>query len=244
MHCAFFGSDMKNEFGQLLRKYRRRCVDPLNGRRLSQYRLAVLLEFEASATGYSNSSVSKWERGETTIRHTDRLLLVGLIQILTSCGGIETQSEAQLFLRSGDYRPLSKAEIARIWPNEKPSSFLDITTKHPSKWTVQLKRESDGEIFHVDWAQLELLLKSKSSNELSSNILPSPLESLTNREKEIALFLASEDGADLTNQAAANHLGISKYTLRKHLRNIYRDLPVNSRPGLVHLILQWQQNQD
>ncbi len=101
-------------FGLLLSKYRRRCLDPLRGGMLTQERLAELLEHEANISGYTGIRISNWERGQETIRHDNRELLVGLIIILHRHGGFSSLQEANELLFAGGYRDLDEAEIGQV----------------------------------------------------------------------------------------------------------------------------------
>lgn len=103
-------------FGQLLWRCRRNCTDPDRGGQLTQERLAELLDVVAGVPGYSDVRVSNWERGEETIRHDRRDVLVGLIQVLVNCGGIATLIEANRLLAIGGYKRLEEDEISKIAP--------------------------------------------------------------------------------------------------------------------------------
>ncbi|MCI0397266.1 MAG: ATP-binding protein [Chloroflexi bacterium] len=105
-----------NTFGALLAKYRRQCTDLLRGGMLTQERLAELLEQEAKVAGYSPVRVSNWERGQETIRHDNRELLVGLVYVFHRCGGLYSLDEANGLLFAGGYRQLDEVEIQRVAP--------------------------------------------------------------------------------------------------------------------------------
>lgn len=127
-------------FGALLSKYRRNAVDPRRGGMLTQERLAELLEQEANVKGYTAIRVSNWERGEEVIRHDNRQLLVGLVQVLSVCGGVTTLDEADTLLHAGDYRQLNEAEMQQINPawlsGEKALSPYPITPSPPHPVTL------------------------------------------------------------------------------------------------------------
>ncbi len=235
---------MKQSFGQLLRKYRHECADPDRGGPLTQKRLADFLAEEGFVI--SDVTISNWERDQVQISHTDRALLLVLIRILHRHNGIRNRPDADRLLFSGGFRSLDEDEISQInsdWLDTKPTPSTGITFSDPTDWTVQLTRKSDGEVYEVNSAWVESLLKNAPSSESSSSTSPPSWNNLTKREKEIALFLASESVADLTNAAVARQLGISVNTLRRHLRSIYNKLRVNSRAGLVHSVLKWQRDQ-
>lgn len=63
-------------------------------------------------------------------------------------------------------------------------------------------------------------------------------DALTSREMDIFTLLGEPQAIELTNEALAQDLNITRNTLRKHLRNIYKKLNIRSRAGLVGLSLQ------
>jgi DNA-binding NarL/FixJ family response regulator len=56
-----------------------------------------------------------------------------------------------------------------------------------------------------------------------------PLPTLTPREREVLVLLASGH----TACSAAAQLGVSEHTLKTHVKNLYRKLDVSSRAGMV-----------
>lgn len=136
------------DFGKLLRTYRNECFDPdFPGRRLTQERLGELLGREMDIQGgYSGAAVSDWERDKSKIHADQRLVLISLIKILHECGGIQTPSEANYFLASGNYRALDSEEILE-------TSFTvqtDPQLKEPTAATAGL-----GEPHRFLWSLLE-----------------------------------------------------------------------------------------
>lgn len=127
-----------NEFGQLLKKYRLSGVDPDSGGKLTQERLAELLDIKAGIVGYSGVRVSNWERGEEVIGQEKRDLLVGLLLVLYLCRGIKTLAEADDLLFSGNYRYLDENEAAQInedWRKSKQvvrASFHEDIPQEPN----------------------------------------------------------------------------------------------------------------
>lgn len=146
-----------NEFGTLLRVLRRQSTDPIRGGSLTQERLAELLEKEAGLEGYTGTRISNWERGEEIIRHDNRPLLTGIIQVLHHYGGIPALEKANELLFAGDYRHLSEAEIQQInpaWlqtPNEVPKTSQ--ITNLPTPFSTIILQEWLETIFH--WSQAD-----------------------------------------------------------------------------------------
>ncbi len=64
---------------------------------------------------------------------------------------------------------------------------------------------------------------------VSGNYLDSRLQSLTNREKEVAKSVS--DG--LSNREIADQFDISERTVKTHLTNIFKKLQIKDRVGLV-----------
>lgn len=123
---------MSNQFGNFLHKYRRQSTDPKRGGMLTQERLAELLESLAGMPGYGGVRISNWERGQEIISHDKREVLVGLIFVLHTCGGISTLEQANEFLFAGNYRHLDTDEIRQIdatWLTAIPVQPAGITTE-------------------------------------------------------------------------------------------------------------------
>lgn len=84
-------------------------------------------------------------------------------------------------------------------------------------------------------------------NPLPTNYVPqgvtaTPWDQLTSRELEILLLLGEDAAIELTNESLARELNITRNTLRKHLRNIYKKLNAKTRAGLVGLSLEARRN--
>jgi hypothetical protein len=97
-------------FGTLLRRFRKRCKNPDDQEQLlSQAKLGELVG------GFSGASISDWERGVTNI-HADQLpLLLSIIRVLQKWGGMNNPTEANTLLSAGNYRSLSPEEIDSIF---------------------------------------------------------------------------------------------------------------------------------
>lgn len=102
-------------FGSLLRLVRRNTRDPLHGGPLSQSRLADLLSDDAGIV-YSRAAISDWERDKGHIHKDDRPVLVSLLRVLHTTGGLTTRQDAERWLAAGNYRALDSAEAALINP--------------------------------------------------------------------------------------------------------------------------------
>ncbi|MCB8954526.1 MAG: ATP-binding protein [Ardenticatenales bacterium] len=180
-------------FGQLLWRCRRNCTDPDRGGHLTQERLAELLDVVAGVPGYSDVRISNWERGEETIRHDKRDVLVGLVQVLVKCGGIATLLEANRLLATGGYRRLNDEEIGRIsesWVGvdvpafEKPGNPLE-PTKTSAFWRNDVTVADRG----IDRLIDEKVTPHEPLLQLPAKIYPQ----LIGRERELArLFTGFE----------------------------------------------------
>lgn len=103
----------QDNFGSLLRYYRRRARDTVNGGSLSQDRLADLLSVESGII-YSRGAVSDWERGKGHIHKDARHMLVSLLRVLHETGGLQTVEEADAWLEAGNYRTLNAEEMRQV----------------------------------------------------------------------------------------------------------------------------------
>lgn len=104
------------KFGDTLRKFRQASndADRLN-KRLSQERLGRLIGDEMGDYGYSGTAISDWERGESKIHTEDRQILIALLKVLHTCGGLKTLDEANGLLEAGNYRALDTEESQQIF---------------------------------------------------------------------------------------------------------------------------------
>lgn len=76
-------------------------------------------------------------------------------------------------------------------------------------------------------AQIAVQEDTKDKNEHDS--LPSDMEALTNREKEILDLVAQ----GLSNREISEQLFVSRYTVESHIKHIYRKLSVSKRTKAV-----------
>jgi LuxR family maltose regulon positive regulatory protein len=72
---------------------------------------------------------------------------------------------------------------------------------------------------------VRLLLHAAGSPSISDLDIAQPLESLTEREREILVFL----GNGVSNREMANRIFVSENTVKFHLKNIYSKLSVSTR---------------
>lgn len=112
-----------SRFGELIRFYREKCIDPGLGRKLTQEKLGELIGEELGGAGYTGAAVSDWERGKSQIDKDHRATLTSLIRVLYICGGLKTPAEANALLHAGNYRSLDEIEQSQIFPtNDKGSN--------------------------------------------------------------------------------------------------------------------------
>jgi hypothetical protein len=62
--------------------------------------------------------VAYWESGESKINAEDRKVLLALIKVLYTCGGMKSSTEANRFLELGNYRSLNTKETETIFLKE------------------------------------------------------------------------------------------------------------------------------
>ena len=101
-------------FGEQLGIYRLLCIDKDTGKGLSQGRLAEKLSVDYGIE-YSTAMISYWENNQRKINKDDRLTLTALISIFYEYEALKTIAEANQWLESGDYSPLSREEQQQIF---------------------------------------------------------------------------------------------------------------------------------
>jgi hypothetical protein len=101
-----------HSFGRLLQTYRKRWRKP-DKPTLTQEEVSLHL-------GYSDTTYGHWERGRG--RPPDRSVVVDLIQLFYSGGGIASLAEADDLLQAGSFSNLQPDEIRRIEPAWLPQS--------------------------------------------------------------------------------------------------------------------------
>lgn len=112
---------MPSEFGSLLRKHRERSSDRFTGHKLTQERLAELMEV-------SVGTINNWEKDRRQIHAEERPLLLKLLETLHESGGLSTVSEADELLHAGGYRGLTEAERSQHLPGLIVEENDDMTT--------------------------------------------------------------------------------------------------------------------
>ncbi|MCQ4637479.1 helix-turn-helix transcriptional regulator [Anaerovorax odorimutans] len=90
-------------------------------------------------------------------------------------------------------------------------------------------------LWHEDFTALFHIEEKEPENDINSRLdFIAQTHSLTEREREV-LELAYEG---LTNPEIADQLIISKYTVKRHMHNIFEKLDISTRMELVHLVNQ------
>lgn len=150
------------EFGQRLRFYRERRIDPAssqaqNGRgRLTQARFGELVGRKLGLdSGYTGAAVSEWELGKSAIHAHDRNLLLAIVAVLKGQGRLLTPREADELLMAGGYRPLDPLERAQVFPDQPDSEepprrteFVFRPGEMFDRWRVAFQRTPQG---WLDW---------------------------------------------------------------------------------------------
>lgn len=137
-------------FGTSLRK--RRLQTDLEGRPLTQQKLADEIERRTDLR-YTSAAISDWERGRTNIHKDDRALLVGIVGILHTYGGLSTDVEANDLLAQGNYRALNTEELAQLdLPKSEILQASTETVVEPSAeltnpWLTWWRNRHDTEAF-------------------------------------------------------------------------------------------------
>lgn len=147
---------MKTKFGEALRAFRQTSNDPhrLN-RRLSQERLGELIGHELGDRGFTGAAVSDWERGESKISAEDRKVLLALIKVLHTCGGLKTLTEANGFLVLGNFRTLDENEARQIFLEEMPDRLAQSASGKTSNSNASFLIEN---FFKVSEDELKTLI--------------------------------------------------------------------------------------
>lgn len=113
------------DFGNQLRFFRQQTIDPVTKKPLTQQKLGELLGHELGIRSFTGAAVSDWERAQSKVNVSDRLVLLGLVSILKKYGGIKNAFEANTLLEAGNYRSLNQQEKLAVFPeelSESPSS--------------------------------------------------------------------------------------------------------------------------
>lgn len=142
------------DFGQRLRYYRERRIDPTtspaeNDRgRLTQAHFGELVGQKLGLdSGYTGAAVSEWELGKSAVHAHDRPLLLAIVAVLKEQGRLLTPSEADELLAAGGYRPLDSSERAQVFPDQpdsenspRPTKFISHASAVFHRWSEMFKR--------------------------------------------------------------------------------------------------------
>ena len=110
---------LKKIFGQNIRHYRLKSIDPLKSKALTQERLGEMIyEFDDKLI-YTKTHVTNWENGKRKVSWENRDLLAAFIYVFFKCGALTTFVDANNLLISGGYAPLNECELERIGLNLK-----------------------------------------------------------------------------------------------------------------------------
>jgi hypothetical protein len=168
-------------FGDALRAFRQASndLDRLN-KRLSQERLGELIGHELGGGGFTGAAVSDWERGESKISADDRNVLLALIKVLHACGGLKTLTEANDFLKLGNYRILDDNEAQKIFLEEIPDGLAQSAYEETSKSNIPFLIEN---FFAISEEELKMLI-AKAKEEGPDPWWPRALAALMRKASE------------------------------------------------------------
>ena len=153
--------------------------------------------------------------------------IAGLAALAAAQGRLERA--ARLF---GAAETIRAAHPAPIWPAERfeiDRHTKELVARLPAPICRQLWRA--GQAFSADQAIAYALADEGPAIEEKS---PSRIDSLTEREREVAALIAR--GA--TNRAIAEALSISERTVERHVANIFAKLDVGSRTQIAALAVE------
>lgn len=172
---------MTTTFGDALRAFRQASndLDRLN-KRLSQERLGELIGHELGGGGFTGAAVSDWERGESKISADDRNVLLALIKVLHACGGLKTLTEANDFLKLGNYRILDDNEAQKIFLEEIPDGLAQSAYEETSKSNIPFLIEN---FFAISEEELKMLI-AKAKEEGPDPWWPRALAALMRKASE------------------------------------------------------------
>lgn len=109
--------------------------------------------------GFTGAAVAYWESGESKISAEDRNVLLALIKVLHTCGGLKTLTEANHFLELGNYRTLDDNEARKIFPEGMPDGASQSFAEKPSKSSILFLIEN---FFTISEDELKtLIVKAK-----------------------------------------------------------------------------------
>lgn len=146
-----------NRFSEALRRFRNASNDPeRDNKRLTQERLGQLIGEELGDLGVSGAAISEWELGKSKPSVDDRKLLIALVHVLHKCGGLQMPTEADQFLKWGNYRALDEEESHRIFPNlpdeipaEQSAPKENVSEPNRSSWLADMLSISQNELKQI-----------------------------------------------------------------------------------------------
>lgn len=153
-------SQEKITFGKLLRQFRKQSRDPETQKPLTQERLTDLLAEETGLQGVTYATISNWERDRYQIQKDDRQTLVGLIDVLHRSGGLLSLHTANMWLMTGNYRPLNRTEIEQVnptWLSQAETTWLEGLLPTADAQKTALPPATHGRLFGVEAVFNELL---------------------------------------------------------------------------------------
>ena len=143
----------KISFGMLLRQFRKQSRDPETQKPLTQEWLAELLALAIGIESVTYASISNWERDRYQIQKDDRRTLVGLVTVLHRSGGLLSLQTANTWLMTGNYRPLSQAEIQQVnpqWLTQTGPILAGGSVPTPDAQKLALPPATYGRLFGVE----------------------------------------------------------------------------------------------
>jgi hypothetical protein len=167
------------DFGSLLRQYRRTATDPQRGGTLTQERLGELLGEALGGAGYSGAAISEWERNRSKIEKDQRKVLVALILMLRQYNGLTCRNEADQLLLVGNYRPLDDQEAQQIFPGESFQSDTNNALMHSvsdplqAAFRIFLEKSQRQKtlVNNMPWYEALLIGMGKASEQVSAELV-------------------------------------------------------------------------
>lgn len=150
--------------------------------------------------------------GEDQLASLTHLALQGQARVLAIAGTLNTMQQHDSAILAGARGVVSK--------RESPTTLLKAIEKvHEGE--IWIDRDATGRIFMQ-------LAKRKAAQ--PHNPVQSKIDSLTRRERQAVVALASD--ASAPGKVIANRLNMSEHTLRNHLTAIYDKLDLSNRVDL------------
>lgn len=180
----------------------------------------LAVSFEV-VTGIILTTVTVWHlaKGLPDIVQKKIRNIVSCISIMITCNGV-WNAILVVKLMAGDISPLEESII-------DPTSAMIFLT---NVLTIVLVYQEDfSSMFRAGGSAAHELEVSEPASRLD---FLAEVHGLTQREREV-MELAYEG---LTNPEIAEELVISKYTVKRHMHNLFEKLDISTRIELVHLV--------